>query len=429
MNITLQTVRESVREVFGRDSFVAGFIKRIEPSDTCATASINADGTMKYNPSFVDEHITCRQDLFCLICHEMMHPMFSHFTFNQGAIENIGMDIVINACISILYEKPSGKGSLFRRLYPERGLEGLLRPDSKMNSNRYARLYDSFYHCYSSQGSLSTGETIQSLAVLIPADTAASLMLLGSHGDAENGNGQAFSPETLTRIASDLKTGAVVPRWHRSGYGEMLYATYVNLLKTHLSMKKVLLQKFVTKQKVDKFKQAMHRPRIGVSPIPIRPSKRDFVLLAAGIPPFHYHNQAYRLHHQERGLAIYLDVSGSVNDYLPEIIGVMRNLQSDLKTILLFSNKVAEVPFKSLLNGQVETTYGTDFDCIAEHILENKYDKAVIMTDGYAGMKKANQEALEKQKVNTLTVLFGGKKECSEFGRFGDVVQLEDVTE
>jgi len=51
------------------------------------------------------------------------------------------------------------------------------------------------------------------------------------------------------------------------------------------------------------------------------------------------------------------------------------------------------------------------------------------MTDGYASMKAANQEALEKQKVNTLTVLFGGRKECPEFAEFGDVVQLEDVTE
>ena len=47
MNITLQTVRETVRDVFGRDSYVAGFINRIEPNETCATASINADGVMK----------------------------------------------------------------------------------------------------------------------------------------------------------------------------------------------------------------------------------------------------------------------------------------------------------------------------------------------------------------------------------------------
>ena len=44
-------------------------------------------------------------------------------------------------------------------------------------------------------------------------------------------------------------------------------------------------------------------------------------------------------------------------------------------------------------------------------------------------MKKANPEALEKQKVNMPTVLFGGRKDCPEFAVFGDVVMLEDVTE
>lgn len=51
-----------------------------------------------------------------------------------------------------------------------------------------------------------------------------------------------------------------------------------------------------------------------MSPIPLHPSKRDLVLLSAGIAPFHYHNHARRVTMKERGLAGYLDVSGSVND-------------------------------------------------------------------------------------------------------------------
>ena len=38
-------------------------------------------------------------------------------------------------------------------------------------------------------------------------------------------------------------------------------------------------------------------------------------VFAAGVPPFHYHNHAYRVTAQERGLAVYLDVSGSVNQH------------------------------------------------------------------------------------------------------------------
>ena len=59
------------------------------------------------------------------------------------------------------------------------------------------------------------------------------------------------------------------------------------MLKTHQGLKRALLEHYTTRRKVDRFRQTLQRPRVSVSPIPIQPSKRDFVLLAAGIPPFH----------------------------------------------------------------------------------------------------------------------------------------------
>ena len=132
---------------------------------------------------------------------------------------------------------------------------------------------------------------------------------------------------------------------------------------------------------------------------------------------------------KEHGLVVYLDVSGIVNEHLPKIIGVLSSLKAELTSIFLFSNKVVEVPFKTLLAGRVQTTYGTDFDCIADSILERDFDKAVILTDGYASLDKEKQEEMKKRKVQTLTMLFGGKTDCEEFAPWGDVVQLEDITE
>lgn len=152
------------------------------------------------------------------------------------------------------------------------------------------------------------------------------------------------------------------------------------------------------------------------------------VLLAAGVPPFHYHNHAQRATTQEHGVAVYLDVSGSVNQHLPEIIGLLRSLRTELKTIYLLSNTVVEVPFRTLLAGHVQTTYGTDFNCIAEHILANRLDKAVILTDGYASMTDENQEQLRTRTFRALTVLFGGRTDSPEFEALGDVVQLDEVT-
>jgi hypothetical protein len=219
-----------------------------------------------------------------------------------------------------------------------------------------------------------------------------------------------------------------LPNNRGAGYGNSLYELFIEALKTHLSIRKVLLQKFATKQKVDRFKQSIHRTSIGVSPIPLHPSKRDFILLAAGIPPFHYHNHVQRAAVKELGLAVYLDVSGSVNAHLPEIVGILSSLRSELTSIFLFSNKVVEVPFRTLLAGKVQTTYGTDFDCIAESILERNMDKAIVLTDGYASISADKQVELKNRKLQALTILFGGKNDCEEFAPFGDVVQLADIT-
>ena len=434
MEITLQTVRETLRDAFGRDSFVALFITTVIADENCPTACIDARGVMRYNPAFVGEYVTSPADLFCVVTHELMHPMFGHFVYQAGQLENLGADMVINSVVSRVFADCSGNGGLFRRFYKPIGLEGLLRPGSVMYQSRYARLYSSFYESTTS-AKLSTGEVIQTLKVLTPSVEMPTIMLIGSHGQGQatrgtsaDGTVPAFSADTLSRIAEDLKRAAERPGGYGAGYGEGLYSFFLEVLKTHMSLKRALLERFTTRQKVDRFRRMLAQPRIGVSPIHIQPSKRDFVLLAAGMPPLHYHNMAYRQTTQKRGLAIYLDVSGSVNQHLPEIIGLLRSLRTELKTIFLFSNKVVEVPFRTLLAGRIETTYGTDFNCIAQHILERRFDKAVIITDGHANMTEQNQEQLKARTFRNLTVLFGGRSESPEFQVLGDVVQLDDVT-
>ena len=83
------------------------------------------------------------------------------------------------------------------------------------------------------------------------------------------------------------------------------------------------------------------------------------------------------------------------------------------------------MPFQTLLAGKVQTTYGADFDCIAQHLLEHRLDKAVILTGGHASMTEANQEQLKARGFKSLTVLFGVRSDGSDFETFGDVITLE----
>jgi len=39
------------------------------------------------------------------------------------------------------------------------------------------------------------------------------------------------------------------------------------------------------------------------------------------------------------------------------------------------------------------------------------------------------KQQLAKQRLATLTILFDGKADCEDFAQFGEVVQLEDVTD
>lgn len=135
----------------------------------CATACITADGLLWYGPEFTRTFVTDHCDLFCLVMHELMHPLFGHFVYNTGPLENIAADMVINASLSQFFANESGQGGLFTKFYEPRGLQGLLRPKSQMRESRYESLYEAFYRREKNRNHiLSTGEVIQTLKVLTP---------------------------------------------------------------------------------------------------------------------------------------------------------------------------------------------------------------------------------------------------------------------
>jgi hypothetical protein len=299
-----------------------------------------------------------------------------------------------------------------------------------MQNSRYRRVYERLYpEMRRIEDRMTTGELIQTLKILAQTEELGSVMLLGTHDGVRDGgeNLGGLPPEILARFAEDIKRSLRESGGKQAGYSENLMELFMEALRTHLSIRKVLLQRFATKRKLDRFKELFHDRRISVSPIPVRPSKRDLVLLAAGIWPCYFHNRLSKLQKRDRGLAIYLDVSGSVNEYLPKILGILKSLRKEITTIFQFSNKVVETSFETLLKGNIQTTFGTDFNCVAQSILERGFDKAVIITDGYASMSDELKEQLRKHGLATLTILFDDAQTSEDFAQFGDVVLLEDI--
>ena len=127
------------------------------------------------------------------------------------------------------------------------------------------------------------------------------------------------------------------------------------------------------------------------------------------------------------GVALYLDVSGSVSAFLPQIVGVLGKLEGKVRSLYQFSNEVVEIGMEALQAGEVHTTYGTDFDCVAASILENRFDKAIVITDGYASLSSELRDELALRRVRLLTVLFGHARTCKALSSLGEIVTLDDV--
>jgi hypothetical protein len=429
MHITIETVRETLRQGLGHDSFTAGFVKAVLEDTDIPTACINVKGVLRYNPDFAQMNVKTGVDLFCLVFHEVLHPVFGHFIHPNDEVANIACDAIINSVISHLFAEASGSGALFRRIYPERDLPAILRPDSDLRFSRYGRLYEYLHPRARQQTRLSAGEVIQTLRALMPS-TRMDILLLGSHGTAgSKGDGREGIPvATIQGISRDFLQ-KLPGASNGAGCWDHLKDLLVEVLKTKKTIRQSLLTGYTTRRKLEGFFDEGQRMRRITSPFPINPSRRDLVLLSAGVWPGFFRNRQPDIVQKPKGIAIFLDVSGSVNDYLPEIIGILSGFRDRIRTVHLFSNSVVEVSFGALCQGKVQTTYGTDFDCIAKTILEKEYERAVVITDGYGGLNEENSAVLTKAGSHILTILFADKKECPEFEPFGEVVMLEDVTE
>jgi hypothetical protein len=429
MKITLSTVRQVLREALGFDSFTASFIRRIEEAKWCPTAAINREGVLIYNRKFVEKNIASREDLFSLMFHEILHIVFQSFIYGCGPVENLAADAIINAVISQLYAAESGGGKLFAKVYRKEGVEGLLRPRSSLQNSRFERLYQVLYTSWRKEKQLTTGEMIQTLKILLQGETF-TVLLLGSHFPKGAGNEPtpAFEPidrETAARIAEDVKKDIAGGR--EAGYYPTISELLMEALESKLSIRRSLLLGYATERKIDRFKEEFRERHSIVSPIPLYPSKKDLVLLASGLLPLYFHNKLNRPKWKKKGIAIYLDVSGSVNDHLPEILGILRRLQNEITSVYQFSNEVVETSMRELARGKIKTTFGTSFDSVASSILENQYEKAVVITDGYSSISADLQKRMKEKGERILTILFGGASERNDFASFGEVVHLQNA--
>jgi len=125
-------------------------------------------------------------------------------------------------------------------------------------------------------------------------------------------------------------------------------------------------------------------------------------------------------------LPIYLDVSGSTYSYLPEIIQLISNVSSKIDYVWGFSNYVVKHEIKDLSSGKINSSGGTDFDCIIDHATENKFKHIVVITDGEAYTKYSASTVPGLETV--VTILFGYARRNNYFTQhYGNTHMIDEV--
>lgn len=161
------------------------------------------------------------------------------------------------------------------------------------------------------------------------------------------------------------------------------------------------------------------------SPIlPVRYNNFDLIKIALDIPVPFYKTRKFVDHFDKNLLPIYLDVSGSTNPYLPEIVRLIANVSEQLDYVWGFSNIIHKHTIKDLDEGKITTTGGTDFDCVLDHAEQEQFEHIVVITDGYASTRRGNEKPQWLKSV--VTILFGGATKQNYFTQMYENTHMID---
>lgn len=435
VELTLEAVLSVYRQAFGtRNLLVNGFVQDVKKSTEDATFSIRKNGEVRYNPEFFKAKITNESRLRDVLIHELMHPILGDLSREWNDKMNVASDAIINA---ILYGSGMCECTLMMDLYdPKIAPECLLRPGSQP-PKELAPLYNLLYPGYLSDRTAGNVQAHNVYDILGMIEAAmgndfgsTDILFLGTHGDSGDDN-EATLPTNVKSNIANVMAEEIKQRRKGAGYSDTLFDIVIPAMKSRKNLRTEYLSDFMLRKSMNRVTTYFQASRSGRTIIPKNMTRTQAMTLASGRPVLFYRDEGKSLEKSKNGIEFYVDFSGSVFLDLPEMLGVIRNLRADIKYVYGFSNKVCRTSIENLKRGILDTTGGTDFNCIIRHAVKNRINRFVIFTDGYAYIDKECQ-ALAKANIEKICVILFGKHAAVPqwFKKnYGAVYRLEELTE
>lgn len=429
----------------------------IRPSDQVPTACVTNTGipVILYNPDFINKHCETKAHVAMLLLHEIYHVLLGHTLKNKVTqIDNLVADAIINAMICLQYDS-FGFQSFFMSLYDKSTMpQAFLRPKSRPPRFWQRRKYNQLQTIMG-----LPWDDLKEIFTDIDANDIKNVVLLGNH-DSTSGSSEDILPDViLDSIAQSITEDFEdkVQETQRKQIRELQHkkwkwecrersarysqqtdkqekikecnkhigdidqeinaiksagfnaSIFVSLLRKRLDiskkrkeleeeLRKVAKQSLYSKLEV-KLKGMF--PKIPeTSVIPNFRNRRAIIsLINEQYQPF-FQNP---LRPKDFGaVTIYIDVSGSMDGFIPTIYKLACNCKDYLdETIYLFSNDVRGITKDELLKGVIKTTGGTD-DCFLTHALDTHKKKIMVFTDGYLSVSNENKNRLSKAGIKIV---------------------------
>lgn len=384
-----------------------------------AAVTVGARSAMLVNPDFVAER--CRTDahLAMLVMHELYHVLLGHTRMyaRSTPASNWAFDCIINAQLCRLHPGVEFT-SFFSALAAAEGPWSLIGPPPGWpGAPRYAagRLGDVHRRLYDDAGVTTTElfALLDGMCVELGQDGH---RLLGGHG-AEDACADPLHADP------DLhgEVRRIVARWpmveRRGGTDDGGSPEWVcNRLRKHAAARQAI-RSLLRKAATDDHPGPWLRGTVTVptmSPSPQGGDRRAQLQRLLGATPLLWSAESPHETLRRAGrVAVYLDVSGSMAPWLPVLLQALTDTAALVRWPLYgFSTVVHPLVRSDLAAGRVRSDGGTDIACVADHLLQHRVRRAVIVTDGdVQGVTEAQLQRLRVERPSVRVALLDGGDE------------------
>ena len=421
----------------------------ITPQVPTACVTLGTRSKLRINPDFVARHCQTDQRLVMLVLHELFHVLLGHTRLYERVtpVQNWAFDAVINSHLCLLFPD-SAHTSLFRRLYkPDVFPEALLRPPEDWNTpwvrwhlqgealqahkalyTESSATYEELFALIQNQlGQLQSGHPVADPGGVEPSMER----LLGNHDEQ---NPQGVDPDFAREVQDIVARWPMHERHAGPDKGADLDRTLIDVgdarIRTVAVIRRALWPLLDSGAACSGAPRLMQGTVESCLPYRTMMDRKSEVVAACGLDPVFFKavGNAPEIRRFEK-VHVYVDVSGSMNDVIPVLYGALLPLMQWLHPrVHAFSTGIRDLSFSQIRKGAVESTWGTDIDCVTGHLLEHRIRRALILTDGWVGkVPSEHARRLKKRRVRVNSVIteYGDTSFASAFS--GRVYPLRGV--